>query len=160
MGLIGPMYIFFIESIAVSTTAFGVAFGIMILFQAGASYYAGNISNSIGKKKILFIISFSSSLLLLLYTVVSTVWQLYVLQAFAGSIMGTSDTVQTSVIGDMTTNENRDQEIGKFYAKLGLATAIGFVLGGYAINEFGLKPVFYVSSIAVATSTILLIKIK
>jgi Major Facilitator Superfamily. len=160
IGLIGPLYLVLIEDVAPGTTTYGIALGTLILFQAGASYFAGDILDRTGRKKLLYIISYSSSLLLILYTIVNSIWELFLLQAIAGMIMGITDTLQISVIGNMTTTANRDKEVGKFYAKIGVATALGFVFGGFAIGKFGLNPVFYVSAIAVFFSTILLMMIK
>lgn len=160
MGLIGPIYMLLVEDIATGPTVFGLAFGTMILCQAGASYYAGDISDRIGRKRLLYIISYLSALLLISYTLIGSIYELLVLQAVAGAIMGATDTIQTSVIGDMTTEENRDKEVGKFYAKIGVASALGFVFGGYAISELDFKAVFYICAGAVAASTILLMKIR
>lgn len=138
----------------------GFAFAIMVLLQSFTSYFAGHFSDKLGRRPFLFITAYADATILLLYTVIHETYQLYLLQGILGITNGVSDTISTSLLGDLTIKEKRGRTVGKFNAIVGLSSAAGLSLGGYMAKIYGLKSLFYLASIVVALSTALLFFIR
>jgi len=138
----------------------GIAFGIMIFFQSLASYVAGKSSDKLGRKPFLFLIAYVNSAILFLYTIIKGTHQLYILQGFFGISNGVSQTISTSLLGDITTREKRGKAVGIFHAIVGIASSLGLVLSGYAVKKYGLKTIFYLASFVLFFSTLLLFGIR
>ena len=138
----------------------GIAFSIMILFQSLTSYLAGHFSDKLGRRPFLFVTAYADTIILFLYTVIHQTYQLYLLQGMLGITNGIVDTISTSLLGDLTIKEKRGKTVGKFNAIVGLSSAVGLSLGGYMAKFYGLKSLFYLASLVVALSTVLLFFIK
>ena len=138
----------------------GIAFSIMILLQSLTSYFAGHFSDKLGRRPFLFVTAYADTIILFLYTAIHETYQLYLLQGMLGITNGIADTISTSLLGDLTIKEKRGKAVGKFNAIVGLSSAVGLSLGGYMAKYYGLKSLFYLASLVVALSTVLLFFIK
>jgi len=159
-GLIGPFYVVYVERLSGGMEKLGIAFSIMILLQSLTSYLAGHFSDRLGRRPFLFVTAYADTIILFLYTIIHQTYQLYLLQAMLGIANGIADTISTSLLGDLTVKEKRGKAIGKFNAIVGLSSAAGLSLGGYMAKFYGLKSLFYLASVVVALSTVLLFFIK
>jgi DHA1 family multidrug resistance protein-like MFS transporter len=159
-GLIGPFYVVHVERLSGGMEKLGIAFSIMILFQSLTSYLAGHFSDRLGRRPFLFLTAYIDAIVLFLYTVISGTYQLYILQGMLGITNGIAETVSTSLLGDLTVKEKRGKAIGRFNAIVSLSSAVGLALGGYMVKLYGLKSLFYLASIVVALSTVLLFFIR
>ena len=159
-GLIGPFYVVYVERLSGGMEKLGIAFSIMVLFQSLTSYLAGHFSDKLGRRPFLFLTAYADAAILFLYTVIHGTYQLYLLQAMLGITNGITDTISTSLLGDLTVKEKRGKTVGKFNAIVGLSSAVGLSLGGYIAKFYGLKSLFYLASIVVALSTALLFFIR
>jgi DHA1 family multidrug resistance protein-like MFS transporter len=146
-GFIGPFYVVYIERLSGGIEKLGIAFSIMVLLQSLTSYFAGRFSDRLGRRPFLFITAYADAVILLLYTVIQETYQLYLLQGILGITNGVGDTISTSLLGDLTVREQRGR-------------AVGLSLGGYMAKFYGLKSLFYLASVVVLLSTILLFFIK
>jgi MFS family permease len=160
MGLIGPFYVVYVSKLSGGMEKLGLAFGIMILVQSVTTYLAGRFSDKLGRKPFLFITAYTDSVILFLYTVIHETYQLYILQAMLGITNGIVNTISTSLLGDLTVKAKRGRSIGKFNAIVGISSGIGLLFSGYIVKLYGLKSLFYLASVIVALSTILLFFIK
>ena len=159
-GLIGPFYVVYVERLSGGMEKLGIAFSIMVLFQALTSYVAGNFSDKLGRKPFLFLTSYVDAFVLFLFTVIDETYQLYLLQGMLGITNGVAETISTSLLGDLTIKEKRGKAVGKFNAIVSLASAAGLAMGGYMVKLYGLKSLFYLASAVVALSTVLLFFIR
>ena len=159
-GLIGPFYVVYVERLSGGMEKLGIAFSIMILLQSLTSYLAGHFSDRLGRRPFLFVTAYADTIILFLYTIIHQTYQLYLLQAMLGIANGIADTISTSLLGDLTVKEKRGKAIGRFNAIVGLSSAAGLSLGGYMAKFYGLKSLFYLASVVVALSTVLLFFIK
>ena len=159
-GLIGPFYVVYVATLSGGMEKLGIAFSIMILFQSLTSYLAGHFSDKLGRRPFLFVTAYADTIILFLYTVIHETYQLYLLQGMLGITNGIVDTISTSLLGDLTIKEKRGKTVGKFNAIVGLSSAVGLSLGGYMAKFYGLKSLFYLASLVVALSTVLLFFIK
>jgi len=160
LGLIGPFYVVYVAELSGGMEKLGLAFSIMILVQSATTYLAGHFSDKLGRKLFLFMTAYTDAIVLFLYTVITETYQLYILQAVLGITNGVVSTVSTSLLGDLTVKAKRGRSVGKFNAIVGLSSGIGLFFGGYMVKFYGLKVLFYLASIVVALSTVLLFFIK
>jgi DHA1 family multidrug resistance protein-like MFS transporter len=155
-GLIGPFYAVYVAKLSGGMDKLGYAFSIMISVQAATSYFVGRYSDRLGRKPFLFMTAYMDAAILFAYTVIDKTYQIYILQALLGVTNAVGITIKESLLGDLTRREKRGLEIGKFNALVSLFSAAGLALGGYMTKFYGLKSIFYVSSIMIACSTALL----
>lgn len=159
-GLIGPFYVVYVASLSGGMEKLGIAFSIMVLSQSLTSYLAGHFSDKLGRKPFLIITAYVDTIILFLYTVIQETHQLYLLQGVLGITNGVVDTISTSLLGDLTVKEKRGRTVGRFNAIVGLSSAIGLSVGGYLVKYYGIKSLFYLTSLVVALTTSLLFFIK
>lgn len=159
-GLIGPFYVVHVERLSGGMEKLGIAFSIMILFQSLTSYLAGHYSDRLGRRPFLFLTSYVDATILFLYTIIDETYQLYLLQGMLGMTNGVAGTISTSLLGDLTVKGKRGKAIGRFNAIVSLASAVGLALGGYIAKLYGIKSLFYLASVVVVLSTVLLFFIK
>lgn len=159
-GLFGPFYLIFINNIGGSIENFGIAVGLVVLSGAFTSLVAGKYSDSIGRKPLLIIGGYASAIIVFLYTVINSIWQLYLLQIFSGLIISIFKTSESAYLADITEKQKRGADIGKYDAYVGFAEAIAIFLGGFLAGKFGFEIIFYVVSIIFLISTTIMFKLR
>jgi MFS family permease len=159
-GLFGPFYLIFINQIGGGIENFGIAVGLIVLADSLTSFFVGRYSDKFGRKPFLLLGALASALVVFFYTIIGTVWQLYIIQIFSGIIIAIYETSEHALLADLTKRYERGKEIGKYYLYTGIAEAIALVIGGFLVVKYGFKPIFYIVSIIFVISTIFLFKIK
>jgi MFS family permease len=159
-GLFGPFYLIFINDLGGSIENFGIAVGLVILSGALVSLFAGKYSDKFGRKPFLIFGGYASAIIVFLYTLINSVWQLYLLQIFSGIIISIFETSESSYLGDITEKQKRGEEIGKYDAFIGITEAFAIFLGGFLIASFGFNTIFYLVSIIFLIATTILLKLK
>ena len=159
-GLFGPFYLIFINDIGGSIENFGIAVGLVALSGALVCLVAGKYSDSIGRKPLLIIGGYASAIIVFLYTVISSIGQLYLLQIFSGLIISIFETSESIYLGDVTKKQKRGVDIGKYAAYTGFAEALAIFAGGFLAGKFGFEIVFYTVSIIFVISTTIMFKLK
>jgi MFS family permease len=159
-GLFGSFYLIFINKIGGSIENFGFAVGLVILFRAITSFVAGKYSDKIGRKPFLIIGGYSSVIIVLLYTLINSLWQLYALQIFNGIISAIFEISEQAFLGDITYKNKRGSDLGKYFATIGIVEAISVFIGGVLVGKFGFKIIFYLVSLIFFISTTIMLKLK
>lgn len=160
VGLFGPFYYLFINNIGGSIENFGIATGLLVLSGALFSLFAGKSSDKIGRKPFLIIGGFATAIIVFLYTIINSVWQLYLLQIFSGIIAAGFKTAEGAYLGDLTDHSKRGKEIGKYDAIIGISEAFAIIAGGFLAGRFGFKVIFYGVSIIALISTFVMLKLR
>jgi len=159
-GLFGPFYYIFINEIGGTIENFGIAAGLVVLSSALVSLIAGKYSDKFGRKPFLIFGGYASAVLVFLYTIIGSIWQLYLLQICNGIIVSIFATSEKSFLGDITEKESRGAHIGKYDAYVGIAEAIAIFAGGFLAGEFGFKIVFYIVSVIFVITTTILLRLR
>jgi MFS family permease len=159
-GLFGPFYLIFINKIGESIENFGFAVGLVVLSGAIASFIAGKYSDKIGRKPFLIIGGYSSAIIVFSYTLISSLWQLYLIQILNGLVAAIFETSEHAFLGDITRKNERGSEMGKYRALIGITEAFAIFIGGIFANAFGFKLMFYVISLIFIVSTTLMFRLK
>ena len=160
MGLLGPFYILYVEQLSGGVEYFGLAFAITVIFCSASSYLIGHLSDRFGRKLFLYLLTYTGAIILVLYTLIDSTIELFILQAAVGIITGASNTIETTILGDITTKDDRGKSVGKFDATIAIAAAGGLILSGFAVKLYGIDVLFYVAAIVMILSTIIIKKMK
>jgi len=160
VGLFGPFYYIFINDFGGSIENFGIAAGLLVLSGALFSLFSGRISDKIGRKPFLIIGGFASAIIVFSYTLINSLWQLYILQIFSGIITAGFETAEGSYLGDITDKNKRGEEMGKYDAMIGIFEALAIFAGGFLAGRFGFEIVFYIVSIIALISIVVMLKLR
>lgn len=159
-SLIGPFYVIFIQKIGGSIENLGIAFGILGFVSALATYLAGKYSDKIGRKPLLIATGYIAAILFLLYLLVKTSLQLYILQAIVGVVISIYQVSQRILLADITILKTRGSQMGLYTAIVGIFGSLALVIGGFLIGKSGFAIVFYLFSGLTALATTLLFLVK
>lgn len=159
-GLIAPFYIVFVRDIGGSMENFGLAFGIMSLFSILGTYFSGRFSDKLGRKPILIIFGYLSSVFLVFYPFIQNVYQLYIIQALFGITSAVSDIVSKILLADITHHKKRGSQMGKYYSITGLFASLALMVSGFIVAKTGINSMFYAVAIMGIISTSLLLFIQ
>ena len=160
VGLFGPFYLIFVNKMGGSIENFGFALGFIALSGALTFLIFGKYSDRIGRKPFLIVGGYVSALIVLLYTVINSLWQLYLIQILSGFIIALFEISESSFLGDVTRKNNRGSEFGKYYAILGIIEAIAIFLGGMLAEKVSFKLMAYIISAIFIIATSFILKIS
>ena len=160
VGLFWPSYLIFINEMGGGIENFGFALGLIALSGALTYLIFGKYSDRIGRKPFLIIGGYASALIVLLYTLIDSVWQLYLIQIFSGVIVALFEISEQAFLGDVTRKDNRGSAYGKYYAILGIIEAIAIFSGGMLAEKFSFKIMAYIIAVICIIATSFMLKIS
>ncbi len=160
-GLLGPFYIVFVQNFAGGNMGqFGFSVGLAAFAYSVAAYYVGKYSDKLGRKIFLILGGFSVSGVILAYTLITSAFQLYLLQIINGLVSSMQGTMETAFLADITKKASRGADIGKYHALVGVIASITMMASGFIVGSMGFKVIFYITAAIVFVSTIALFYIK
>lgn len=134
----------------------GAVFGITFLIAGIMAPIWGKIADKHGKKRMALRAGFAIGIAYVIIGFVSNAWELLLGRAFLGFANGFFPAAMTMV--SLSVNEKRvGQALGIFQTGLILGNIIGPFLGGDVESVVGMRPVFYVSGIAVIIATFMVL---
>ena len=95
MGLFGPFWIVFLRDFSGGIEPFGIAVGLSVLVKSLTSYWLGKASDKFGRKIFLIASGYLLSVVILAYTLITSLIQLYLLQIIDGITDAMSTTMET-----------------------------------------------------------------
>ncbi|MFH1623364.1 MAG: MFS transporter [Candidatus Aenigmatarchaeota archaeon] len=158
-GIFGPFYVLYVQKIG-GLENFGFAFGIFTIASSLTSYVVGRYSDRIGRKPFMIFSSFVGAVLMLAYTFITSVAQLFVIQLFFGINDAIWSISEKTFLGDITKKKSRGRTMGKYDLAIGLMQGIAMLFGGILVNRMGFEIIFYLMAAANVVSTIPLFFIK
>lgn len=158
-GFVFPFYLIFIKEMSGNFTEFGIAFGLFTLFFTYLNRLFNSSSERYGRKAFLLAGTWGTAFLFLLFPIVSSVWQIYVLQIALGTF-GAMQKTSKAFIADMTEGNQRGELIGRYHFGGSLFSGAAVIVGGVLIDFFTLDLIFYLGSFVVFFSGLMLIPVK
>lgn len=159
LGLFVPFYIVFVQGLG-NIESFGIAMGLMALAGGITSYFVGHHSDKLGRKGFLIFAQFTTVIILVLYTFVTSLPQLYVLQVINGIIQEVEGVMSTTLLADITEKYRRGTDVGKLRAITAIVSAIAMMGGGYVVGKAGINIIFYITAGLIFVGTLFLFNIK
>ena len=162
IGLFMPFYIVFIQGFGKSIENFGFAIGLMALAEAITAYFIGKHSDALGRKIFIIVAGYATGTMLIVYTLITTQTQLYILQIINGIFQATEGTMVNTVLADVTVKQSRGADVGRYRAITGVMGALAMMGGGYVAGALGIKVIFYIGAVLyyIGTTTLIFIKEK
>ena len=95
--------------------------------------------------------------LIVCYTLITSVFQLYALQLLYGVAIAINSTVSGAFMGDITKKESRGSDMGRLEAIAGIGGALATMAAGFLASEFGINTIFYMVAGIVGVATFLIL---
>jgi len=123
-GIILPLLPFFASQFQAGPAAIGTLYAVYSFAQLVFSPLWGSLSDRIGRRPVMLISTFGSSLSYVLFVFSHSFWALFATRLLAG-VMGGNISAAQSYVSDVTTPQDRAKGMGL----IGAAFGIGFALG-------------------------------
>lgn len=153
-GLGIPFFLIFFFEFGGKPSVFATAVAVQGICAAIVSYYAGKLSDSIGRKPLLIASSLVGGLCVILYALISEVWQLYALQALAGVTAAVYALSERVFLADITQKASRGADIGRYIMILGVLSSVFTIVGGFLVGIITFKAAFVILGTVYALDTI------
>jgi DHA1 family multidrug resistance protein-like MFS transporter len=154
-GMVIPIFPFYVENFGAGGTELGllVASSALLEFLFGPIW--GSISDRFGRKPILMIGLFGYALAAFFFGISTQLWMLFAARAISGILSSATITSAMAYVGDVTTDEDRGDGMGKLGAAMALGLMVGPGLGGW-LGESSLSRPFFVASVMSLFSLLLI----
>ena len=157
-GIVFPFYVIFIKNVGANFTEFGIAFALFALSSALVHKFIGKSSDKFGRKIFLILNSWGVAILFLLFPIVSNITEVYILQMVLGVFVAMQKTSEKAIVADFTDGKDRGKQIGSYHGWIAIFSAFAVIVGGYLIDLFTLEIIFYIGSIILFASGIVILK--
>jgi DHA1 family tetracycline resistance protein-like MFS transporter len=148
-GIVIPFLPLYAERMHVGAAGVGLLLSIYSLLQLLMAPVLGRISDHVGRRPIIILGLFGSSLGYLLYGFAGTFAMLLVSRAIHGACAATISTAQ-AYIADTTDESGRARGMGMIGAAFGLGFVLGPAIGGLLGHSSMHTPVFFASALTFA----------
>ena len=159
-GIVFPFYIIFIKQIGANFTQFGIAYALFALSSAFVHILIGGFSDKFGRKIFLIINSWGVAILFLLFPIATNIYEVYVLQVILGIFGAMQKTSEKAIVADFTDGKERGKLIGRYHTWIAIFSAFAVIIGGYIIDLLTLEVIFYIGSLILFISGLLILRIK
>jgi MFS family permease len=159
-GIFGPFYVLYLQKIGGGFENFGFAYGLFAIAASVTSYVVGKYSDRFGRKPFMILTNFVYAIILVSYTFVTSVAQLFALQILFGITDSTWKISETAFLGDITKKKHRGRVLGKYNMVLGMLSGITMLFSGILVSRMGFEIIFYLMAATDLVSAIPLFFIK
>lgn len=159
-SLVFPFYLLFINEVGASFSQFGISYGLFTISSAVVHQFIGSSSDRFGRKIFLIINAWGMAVIFLIFPIVTSIWQVYLLQIVLGIFGAMQKTSEKSIVADFTEGHERGKRIGSYHSWIALFSGFAIIGGGYLIDFLTIEVIFYIGSLALFISGFLTLKIK
>ena len=157
-GIVFPFYVIFIKNIGANFTEFGIAYALFALSSALVHKLIGKSSDKFGRKMFLVLNSWGVAVLFLIFPIATNITEVYALQVILGVFGAMQKTSEKAIVADFTDEKTRGKQIGSYHGWMAVFSAFSVIVGGYIIDVFTLEIIFYIGSIILFISGIVILK--
>jgi len=147
-GLMIPIFPFYIEALGGSGSELGMLVALSALTELLFGPLWGQISDRIGRKRVLMVGVFGYGVSLLLMGFASRLWMLFAARALSGLLTAATMPSAMAYIGDSTPEDERGGGIGWLGSAAGLGIILGPGIGGWLGQDSLLRPFFVGAGLA------------
>lgn len=147
-GLVVPIFPFYIEALGGSGGEMGMLVALAALTELLFGPLWGQISDRIGRKRVLMVGVFGYGVSLLLMGFASRLWMLFAARALSGLLTAATMPSAMAYVGDSTGEEDRGGGIGWLGSAAGLGIILGPGVGGWLGQDSLSRPFFVGAGLA------------
>jgi DHA1 family multidrug resistance protein-like MFS transporter len=144
-GLVVPIFPFYIEELGGSGGEMGMLVALSAFTELLFGPLWGNLSDRVGRKRVLTVGVFGYGVSLLLMGLASRLWMLFAARALSGLLTAATMPSAMAYIGDTTAEEDRGGGIGWLGSAAGLGIILGPGVGGW-LGQSSLSLPFFVGA--------------
>jgi len=154
-SLLSPFFPVFVKGIVGNLGLFGIIFAIPSVMSALFDIPFGDLTDYIGRKKLMLVAVFIVIFTVLSYIFLKDFWQLVVVQIFVGIVGSMLWVPGRAMTKDLLKKKVATEEMA-FFAVLTNLTIFGAIFGGYLAENFGYNLAFLLSALIAMLSLVYL----
>ena len=139
--------VYFVEDLGGAAGVWAVFSGVNLATQVLVQRYWGRLADVFGQKNVMLASGIGAVFLPLLWWGTRSTWFPLIIYIINGVAWGGYNLGAFNLLLEITPDANRAVYVGAYKTLLGLAMAAGPLVGGFAAESFGLRPVFLASSL-------------
>lgn len=144
-GILAPVLPLFIRGMGVTLTEIGLLMMVESMGWAIFEPIFGMVTDRLGKKRLIIYSIVATSLIYPSYTLVSSVWQLYLIYFAMSSNMAAGAVATRAMTIELLPTLGRGKTYGRYMATMSMGQILGPFLGGFLADTLGNTVPFYVS---------------
>ncbi len=146
VGIIAPILPLYAETFSATGVSIGLVFAAFSLSRASLGPFLGQLSDRIGRKRILLAGLLGYTVISLLYATADNLWQLGIFRLLQGAASVMVTPVAQAYIGDITPHGKEGRYMNVFYSAMFFGMALGPLVGGVLSQVFSYRAAFYAMS--------------
>lgn len=142
IGIIAPILPLYAETFAARAWTLGLAFAAFAVSRALVGPWIGTLSDRIGRRRLILFGLGGFTILSLLYTQVTSLWQIGVLRFAQGAASMMVTPIAQAYVGDITSRERAGLMMNVFYSSMFLGVSLGPLIGGWVGERWSHEAAF------------------
>lgn len=159
VGFLNPFLIVLLNK-AGTFQQFGVLIGVSLIVAAVTSYFAGSLSDRVGRKPLMIAALTGLSVITFGYTLSTNFYYLVVLQVLLGVLEAVYTPAVSALLGDITHKKTRGRKVGLFKSIDGFVSGVFVIGGGFLAEYLSVASVFYIASLLFLLATVPLFRMR
>lgn len=152
-AMLGPIYALFVEDVGGDLLDASIAGGLFAVAAGIVVFLFGRWSDQVKESELIIVAGYLIVALgFLLLVFVTEVWMLFVVQVIIGFGEAVYSPAFDAVYSKHLTKKSAGAQWGAWESMNYFITAIGAILGGLIVTEFGFVPLFVIMSVITALS--------
>lgn len=148
----------FVDNMGGTAGAWAIFSGINLAVQALVQRYWGRMADVFGQKNVMLVSGIGCALLPFMWWSASHLWFPALIYVVNGIAWGGYNLGAFNLLLEITPDYNRTVYVGVYNTLMGVAMAVGPLLGGFAAEVVGLRPVFLASGMLRALGLLVFFK--
>jgi MFS family permease len=144
-GSLFPVY--FVDIMGGQAGSWAIFTGINLAAQVIIQRYWGRMADTAGQKKVMALSGLGVVFLPMLWWIAPNTWFPILIYVVNGIAWGGYNLASFNLILEITPDDNRSLYVAVYNTLMGVATSLGPLVGGFAAEIIGLRPIFLISSV-------------
>lgn len=142
-----PLFVvYFVESLGGPAGSWAIFAAVNLASMVLIQRYWGRLADLFGQKSVMIASGLGIVTLPVMWWISPNAWFPFVIHIFNGLFWGGYNLAAFNLLLEVTPDDNRTVYVGVYNTLMGVATAVGPLIGGFAAESFGLRPIFLISA--------------
>ncbi len=151
--LSAPLFVvYYVQDLGGTEGAWAIFAAVNLASMVLLQRYWGRLADYFGPKSVMIVSGLGIIILPLLWWFATNAWFPLIIHVVNGLFWGGYNLAAFNLLLDITPDDNRTVYVGVYNTLMGVATAVGPLLGGFAAEVVGLRPIFLISFVGRAVA--------